>query len=231
VIRELPRQGLSISEISRQTGHDRRTIRKMPDDPRHPAPYERRKRGSNLDPYKPYLRRQTAAGVLNAVKLVQEVRRQDYTGGITLVPSVPPPVAAIGSGGDAAAQDIPRAPETGGLGPLRTRLAPGPAASPLRLRHALGLQPSPVRGVHHSPGQGGIPALPCQCLPRFAGVPAEVLHDNLKTAVYQREPAGQARWCGTGGCETSPTITASSPAPAGPTALIPRARWRRASAT
>lgn len=84
MIRELPRQGLSISEISRQTGHDRRTIRKIPDDPRHPAPYQRRKRGSNLDPYKPYLRRQTAAGVLNAVKLVQEVRRQDYTGGITL---------------------------------------------------------------------------------------------------------------------------------------------------
>ena len=84
MIRELPRQGLSISEISRQTGHDRRTIRKIPDDPRHPAPCERRKRGSNLDPYKPYLRRQTAAGVLNAVELVQEVRRQDYTGGITL---------------------------------------------------------------------------------------------------------------------------------------------------
>jgi hypothetical protein len=66
VIRELRRQGLSISEISRQAGHDRRTIRKMPDEPRHPAPYERRKRGSNLDPYKPYLRRQMAAGVLNA---------------------------------------------------------------------------------------------------------------------------------------------------------------------
>lgn len=84
MIRELPRQGLSISEISRQAGHDRRAIRKMPDDPRHPAPYERRKGGSNRDPYKPYLRRQTAAGVLNAVELVQEVRRQDYTGGITL---------------------------------------------------------------------------------------------------------------------------------------------------
>ncbi|MFQ5875052.1 MAG: IS21 family transposase, partial [Dehalococcoidia bacterium] len=85
MIRELLRQGLSLSEIARRTGHDRKTIRKIRDDPIHPTPQERRKRGSKLDPYKPYLRQRAAVGVLNAVKLLEEVRRQGYCGGITLV--------------------------------------------------------------------------------------------------------------------------------------------------
>lgn len=76
---------MSISEIARRTGHDRKTIRKIRDDPQHLTPQERRKRGSKLDPYKPYLRRWAAMGVLNAVKLLGELRRQGCTGGITLI--------------------------------------------------------------------------------------------------------------------------------------------------
>jgi transposase len=76
---------LSISEIARRTGYDPKTIRKIRDDPSHPTPQERRRRGSKLDPYKPYLRERAALGVLNAVKLLEEVRRHSYTGGITLL--------------------------------------------------------------------------------------------------------------------------------------------------
>jgi hypothetical protein len=36
---------------------------------------------SKLDPYKPYLRERADAGVLNAVKLLPEVRRHGYPGG------------------------------------------------------------------------------------------------------------------------------------------------------
>src|SRR3990172_8769009 len=81
MIRELLREGLSVSEIARQTGRDRKTIRKVRDAPGHPGPQERGKRGSKLDPYEPYLRQRATAGVLNAVKLLAEVRQQGYRGG------------------------------------------------------------------------------------------------------------------------------------------------------
>ena len=92
MIRELLREGLSVSEIARQTGRDRKTIRKVRDAPGHPGPQERRKRGSKLDPYEPYLRQRATAGVLNAVKLLEEVRRRGYPGGITLIRELLPPL-------------------------------------------------------------------------------------------------------------------------------------------
>jgi transposase len=85
MIRELLGEGSSISEIARQAGRDRKTIRKIRDAPGHPAAQERRKRGSKLDPYKPYLRERATGGVLNAVKLLPEVRRHGYPGGVTLI--------------------------------------------------------------------------------------------------------------------------------------------------
>ena len=81
MIRELLREGLSVSAIARQAGRDRKTVRKIRDAPGHPPPQVRRKRGSKLDPYKPYLRERAGAGVLNAVKLLPEVRRHGYPGG------------------------------------------------------------------------------------------------------------------------------------------------------
>ena len=85
MVRELLREGLSVSEIARRSGYDRKTIRKIRDAAGHPSPQERRKRGSKLDPYKPYLSQRATAGVLNGVKLLTEVRLQGYPGGITLV--------------------------------------------------------------------------------------------------------------------------------------------------
>src|SRR3972149_6408001 len=97
MIRELLREGLSVSEIARQTGRDRKTIRKVRDAPGHPGPQERRKRGSKLDPYEPFLRQRAGparepllsqratAGFLSAVKLLEEVRRRGYPGVITLI--------------------------------------------------------------------------------------------------------------------------------------------------
>jgi len=85
MIRELLRQGLSIREIARRTGHDRKTISKVRKDPGHPKPQERLKRDSKLDPFKPYLRQRAEGSVLNAAKLLGEIRRQGYSGGIALV--------------------------------------------------------------------------------------------------------------------------------------------------
>ncbi len=87
MMKELYRRGVSISEIARRTGHDRKTVRAALSRPvlaprRSPPP-----RPSKLDPYTDYLERRIGEGVLNAQKLFREVRALGYSGKRTLVRS------------------------------------------------------------------------------------------------------------------------------------------------
>ena len=70
MIRDMHRKGVSISEIARQTGHDRKTVRKVIAAPeitegQKPAPPRARK----IDPYTDYVQRRMAEGVYNTRKL------------------------------------------------------------------------------------------------------------------------------------------------------------------
>jgi transposase len=194
MIRELLREGLSISEIARRTGHDRKTIRKIRDDPQHPTPQERRKRGSKLDPYSPYLRQRVAAGVLNAVKLQEELRWQGYTGGVTLIRRFLHPLR----------QWIPAVTE-------RFETPPGQQAqvdwsSCGHIWHRDRLRPlssfsmtlcySRRPYVEFTVSQDMETFLRCHinAFGYFGGVPREILYDNLKTAVDRRGPDGQVVW-------------------------------------
>lgn len=78
-IKEIFEKGLSISEIARRTGHDRKTIRKMVQMDHVPKP-AKRERESILDPFKDYLIGRMAEGVLNAEKLYSEIKEKGYTG-------------------------------------------------------------------------------------------------------------------------------------------------------
>ena len=59
-------QGLSIREIARRTGRDRKTIAKYLQCQELPKYKPRPPRPSKLDPYKDYLRARMAEGVFNA---------------------------------------------------------------------------------------------------------------------------------------------------------------------
>ena len=64
VIKDLYRKGVSISEIARQTGHDRKTVRKIATSTQ-PITVERAtapRRVHKLDPFVPYLERRVAEG-------------------------------------------------------------------------------------------------------------------------------------------------------------------------
>ena len=50
MIRELLREGLSVSEIARQTGRDRKTIRKVRDAPATPDPRSAVRGGASWTP-------------------------------------------------------------------------------------------------------------------------------------------------------------------------------------
>ncbi len=194
MIRELLRQGLPVSEIARRTGHDRKTIRKIRDDTVHPPRQERRKRGSKLDAYKPYLLERAGIGVLNAVKLLHEMRRQGYEGGITLVRDFLHPLR-------------PAAPVI----TERFETPPGQQAQVDwaccgRIWHRgrrcslsafiLTLGYSRRQYVEFTVSQEMETFLRCHvnAFHHFGGLPAEILYDNLKTAVDHRGPGDAVVW-------------------------------------
>jgi transposase-like protein len=75
MVRELLRVGVSVSEVARRTGHDRRTVRRIRDGDAHPVSRRRLSRPSKLARYESYLRARVEAGVLNATKLHGEKGR------------------------------------------------------------------------------------------------------------------------------------------------------------
>lgn len=63
---------VSISEIARRTGYDRKTIRRiLKEGPARERPQPQR--SSKLDPHKPYILARMEAGVLNAVRIHREL--------------------------------------------------------------------------------------------------------------------------------------------------------------
>jgi transposase len=86
MIKEMYRKGVSISEIARRTGRDRKTIRQVVNAPlRAVAPAPRKPKPCKIDPYIPYLEQRIEEGVLNARKLYGEMVSMGYPGGETQV--------------------------------------------------------------------------------------------------------------------------------------------------
>lgn len=82
--RMLRKEGCSKSRIARRLGIDRRTVRKALRAEKPPS-YPSVKRGSKLDPFKEYLRMRLADGVINAVKLLREIKQQGYAGKVSIL--------------------------------------------------------------------------------------------------------------------------------------------------
>ena len=83
-VRFLHRQGHSIREIVRLTGHSRNTVRRLLRATRPPTPMPRN-RPSRLDPFKPYLLDRWQAYGLTAVRLIEEIRLQGFVGSVQTV--------------------------------------------------------------------------------------------------------------------------------------------------
>lgn len=95
MIKELYRRGVSISEIARITGHDRKTVRLAVSEGLVRPAGRRKRRVGKLDPYVSYLEQRIEEGVLNAQKLYAEIKAQGYEGGVSLVKSFIQPHRAV----------------------------------------------------------------------------------------------------------------------------------------
>jgi len=84
-VRTLHAQGLGIRAIARQLGISRNTVRTFLAAEVFPEQATRGATTSILDPYKPYIQQQVAAGVHNARQLWEELRAQGFPGSSGLV--------------------------------------------------------------------------------------------------------------------------------------------------
>lgn len=85
MIRHLNTKGLNISEISRKTGHDRKTVRKYIHAEEILKNSKRKPRGSILDPYKDYIKERLEEYPLSAVRILEEIQERGYPGSYTVV--------------------------------------------------------------------------------------------------------------------------------------------------
>jgi len=79
-VMELHRQGVGVLTIVRETGLNRKTIRRYIESEGFPEMAQRRKLRSILDPYLPYVEQRWAAGEHNGTQLYREIQQQGYQG-------------------------------------------------------------------------------------------------------------------------------------------------------
>ncbi len=85
VLRDMHRQGMSISEIARQTGHDRKTVRTYVKSSKLLESKEREKKASKLDAFKDYIIQKLHEGPFTASRLFKEIQDIGFTGKYTIV--------------------------------------------------------------------------------------------------------------------------------------------------
>ncbi len=85
MIRNLIDKGLSISEISRQMGIDRKTVREYAQSEEIPRLHNNGNRTSKLDPYRDSIRAMIDKHNLSAIRILEEIRKLGYEGGYTIL--------------------------------------------------------------------------------------------------------------------------------------------------
>lgn len=80
MLRDSFNEGLSISEIARQTGHDRKTIRKYINFETPPMRNKRNTAPSKIDPFKDYIIRRLNEHPLTAARIHREIQEKGFKG-------------------------------------------------------------------------------------------------------------------------------------------------------
>ncbi|WP_026963121.1 IS21 family transposase [Alicyclobacillus herbarius] len=200
-IRKLYEEGVSISELSRRFGHDRKTIRKaIREQEQEQTGMEKRNRGRKvkgykLEPFKSYIEQRMRIGVLNAERIFREIREQGYTGGITVLREFMRPLRPVVSAkatvrfetppGQQAQIDLGAFPYCDTQGNRRTVWC---FAMVLAYSRMLYLEFIKAADQLHI-----LRALR-NALEFFSGVPQTVLSDNCSPLVVSNDGRGQVDW-------------------------------------
>lgn len=85
LIRDLYNKGLNISEIARETGFDRKTVRKYIAARAPPTAQTRTSKPSKLDEYREYIQQRITEYPLSAARIYREIVDKGFTGKYTIV--------------------------------------------------------------------------------------------------------------------------------------------------
>jgi transposase len=195
MIKDLREKGTSISEIARRTACDRKTVRQVLAEPLVPVRPPRTRRRHRLGPYVEYLKKRIEQGVVNASKLYDEIKAQGYQG-------------CPGHVRDFVATLRPPRP---GAATVRFETEPGEQAQVDwacfgTIQHhgrqhrlyaflmTLGWSRAMYLEFTVSADMAWWLRCHLHAFHYLGGVPREVLHDNLKTAVLSRDEVGVVHW-------------------------------------
>jgi transposase len=202
-IRELRESGLTVSEIARQTGCDRKTVRKYLDStevprygPRKPgdAP-PREPRWAKLGAFHAYLDHRMDEGVWSATVLFRELKERGYDGGYTRVKDYVRPKRK-----DARALAVRRYETPPGKqaqvdwAQIGTYEEDGKRRKVYAFAFTLGYSRALFADTATSQSLPVFLRLHEAAFDALGGVPEEILYDWMKTVAFGVDERGEVRW-------------------------------------
>ena len=196
MILDLHRQGLSVSDIARRSGFDRKTVRRYIARGLEPPAYTPRPpRPTLLDAYRAYLQERVAAyPELRASGLLRELRGMGYRGGYTrltdFLREVRPTAAPAGF--ERRFETAPGEQAQVDFAHFRTEFAAEPGVSRVVWLFSLVLGHSRLIWARFVAHQDLHAVLRCHAaaFEAMGGVPGEILYDRMRTAVSGEDEAG-----------------------------------------
>ncbi len=185
---ELERGWKNVSEISRISGFDRRTVKKYLEPESIPGTNQRRKRKSKLDPYKDYIHKRLGEyPKISAKRLLREIRKDGYEGGYTIlkdyltsVRPVKQPLAVY------RYETKPGRQAQVDWGECGEAFLDGENRKLYCFSMILGY--SRMRYAEYTLSQDVYTLIRCHinAFQYFGGVPEEILYDNMKTVIIKK---------------------------------------------
>lgn len=195
MIKDLYRQGVSISEIARRTGHDRKTVRATLQRPLASQPAPRRPKACKIDAYIPYLEKRMAAGVFNGQKLYQEIQALGYAGKARQVRQFIQPYRPAQQGqATVRFETEPGQQAQVDWGAFGTMVHEGRQRRLYAFVLTLGWSRAMYLEFTVSTDIAWWLRCHLHAFHYLGGLPQEILHDNLKTAVLSRTADGLIHW-------------------------------------
>jgi len=191
-IRILKEQGKSEREISRLTGHSRHTVRRYLASGSDPKYKKRPKRGSKLDPYKVFLKERIQSATpdrLPATVLYREIRERGFDGGqrivnafvATLYPIQEPEPLIRFETLEGHQMQVDWCVFRRGSTPLSAFVATLGFSRYTYAEFVTNERFATLRRCHEN------------AFEYFEGVPKEVLYDNMRAVVSQRDAYGKSK--------------------------------------
>lgn len=190
-LREMYEQGLSITEMARRTGRDRKTIRKWVTSQELP---KRRKRQvpSKLDDYKPFILEQMKKGVTNASKMLRLLERRGFTGKIRIVRAFMAPYRPMAqSVATVRFETEPGQQAQVDWADFGSVQVGGQVAKLYAFIMVLAYSRAMYLEFTTSMDMGTFLRCHINAFRFFGGVTKEILYDNLKSVVKERDAAGR----------------------------------------